>query len=154
MMLAWRHRGAPQMSGAIAGSMCGLVAITPAAGYVTPGESILIAVIAAVVCYCAVLLRERLHIDDALDTFPIHGVGGATGAVLTGVFAGGGVLGGHPQQILAQLTAVGAVATYTAGATYVILRAVMRFVPLRVAAHEEIAGLDLTQHAEAAYAAL
>lgn len=152
MALAWRHRGAPSMSGAIAGALCGLVAITPAAGYVTPGEAIVIGTIACGICYVAVLLRERLHIDDALDVFPIHGVGGAAGAILTGVFAASGLLHGHPQQIAVQLTAVGAVSLYTAAMTYGILRVVMRFVPLRVSAHEEMTGLDLTQHAEAAYA--
>jgi ammonium transporter, Amt family len=152
MALAWRHRGAPSMSGAICGAFCGLVAITPAAGYVLPGEAVLIGMIASVVCYGAVLLRERLHVDDALDVFPIHGIGGAAGALLTGVFAARGLLHGHPQQVLAQLAAVGAVALYSAGATYGILRVVMRFVPLRVSEHEELAGLDLTQHAEVAYA--
>lgn len=152
LMLAWHHRGAPRMSGAIAGSMCGLVAITPAAGYVTPAESIAIGLVACIICYCAVLLRERLHIDDALDVFPIHGIGGAAGAILTGVFAAQGALHGHPGQVTAQIVAVGAVALYTAGATYGILRLVMGFMPLRVSEHEELAGLDLTQHAEAAYA--
>lgn len=152
MALAWRHRGAPSMSGAIAGALCGLVAITPAAGYVTPAEAIAVGAIAAFVCYAAVLLRERLRIDDALDVFPVHGIGGATGALLTGVFAAKGLLHGHPQQITAQLAAVGAVALYTAGMTYGILRLVMRFMPLRVSEHEELAGLDVTQHAEVAYA--
>jgi len=152
MTLAWNHRGAPSMSGAVAGAICGLVAITPAAGYVTPTEAIAIGMVACIVCYVAVCMRERLHIDDALDVFPIHGVGGAAGALLTGVFAGSGLLHGHPQQMLAQLVAVCAVALYTAGATYAILRLVTRFVTLRVSEHEEVTGLDLTQHAEAAYA--
>lgn len=152
MMLAWRHRGAPSMSGIIAGSICGLVAITPAAGYVTPAESIAIGLIAAFVCYGAVRMRERLHIDDALDVFPVHGIGGAAGAILTGVFAAGGALHGHPSQLIAQVAAVAAVSVYTGTATYGILRIVMGFVPLRVSEHEERTGLDLTQHAEAAYA--
>jgi Amt family ammonium transporter len=152
MALAWRERGAPSMSGAIAGAFCGLVAITPAAGYVRPAHAILIGMAACVVCYAAVRMRERLHIDDALDVFPIHGIGGAAGALLTGVFAASGALHGHPQQLLSQLAAVGAVALYAGGATYGILRIVTKFVPLRVSAHEELAGLDVTQHAEVAYA--
>ncbi|HET9096558.1 MAG TPA: ammonium transporter [Candidatus Baltobacteraceae bacterium] len=152
MALAWRLRGAPSVSGAIAGALCGLVAITPAAGYVTPGEAVAIGAIACVVCYTAVRMRERLRIDDALDVFPIHGVGGAAGALLTGIFAADGLLRGNVHQFLAQIAAVCAVAMYSAGATYGILLVVMRFVPLRVSAREELAGLDLTQHAEAAYA--
>jgi Amt family ammonium transporter len=95
-------------------------------------------------CYSAVQMRERMHIDDALDAFPLHGVGGAVGAILTGVFAGSGVL--------PQIAAVGAVALYSGFATFAILAFVMRFVPLRVSRHEELAGLDMTQHAEIAYA--
>jgi Amt family ammonium transporter len=144
MTIAWWHRGAPSATGTIAGSVCGLVAITPAAGYATPSESILIGLVAAIVCYVAVLLRERMHIDDALDAFPIHGVGGAAGAILTGVFAASGIL---PQAI-----AVIAVALYSGLATFVILAAVTRFVPLRVSRTDELAGLDLSQHGEAAYA--
>jgi ammonium transporter, Amt family len=153
IMLAWQHRGTPRISGAIAGAMCGLVAITPAAGYVVPSEAIAIGAIASVICYCAVLLRERLHIDDALDVFPIHGVGGAAGALLTGVFAVNGLLHGHPGQMLSQLAAVSGVALYTGVATYGILRIVMGFMPLRVSEHEELTGLDVSQHAEVAYSA-
>lgn len=142
--LAWRHRGAPGVSGAVAGSISGLVAITPAAGYVTPAAAILIGAIASLVCYGAVQLRERMRIDDALDVFPLHGVGGAVGAILTGVFAGSG--------LLPQFAAVGAVALYSGFATYTILTLVMRFVPLRVSQGEELTGLDVTQHAEVAYA--
>lgn len=144
MSIAWRHRGAPRASGAIAGAFCGLIAITPAAGYVSPSASILIGAVASLVCYGAVLLRERMRIDDALDVFPLHGIGGAVGAILTGVFAGSG--------LLPQFAAVGAVAAYSAFATYTILAVVTRFVPVRVSHGEEIAGLDVTQHAEIAYA--
>jgi len=142
--LSWRHRGAPSVSGAVAGALAGLVAITPAAGYVTPIEGISIGAVAAIFCYAAVMLRERMRIDDALDVFPLHGIGGAAGAVLTGVFAGSGVL--------PQLAAVGAVALYSGFATFTILTVVMRFVPLRVSHGEELTGLDVTQHAEVAYA--
>lgn len=144
MCVGWQHRGAPSASGAIAGSFCGLVAITPAAGYVSPAQAVIIGISAALICYAAVLWRERMAIDDALDVFPIHGIGGAAGALLTGVFAGSG--------LLPQVLAVGAVALYCAGATYGILAIVTRFVPLRVSQSDEVAGLDLSQHAEAAYA--
>lgn len=142
--LAWRHRGAPGAAGAIAGAICGLVAITPAAGYVAPAAAIVIGAIASFMCYGAVLLRERMRIDDALDVFPLHGIGGATGAVLTGVFAASG--------LVPQVIAVAAVALYSAFATYTILCVVMCLVPLRVSRSDELAGLDLTQHAEIAYA--
>jgi ammonium transporter, Amt family len=144
MAVSWRHRGAPSASGAIAGAICGLVAITPAAGYVSPSASILIGAVASVVCYGAVMLRERMHIDDALDVFPVHGVGGAVGAILTGVFAGSG--------LLPQFVAVFAVALYSGFATFTILTFVMRFIPLRVSHSEELTGLDVSQHAEVAYA--
>jgi Amt family ammonium transporter len=144
MALAWRHRGAPSASGAVAGSICGLVAITPAAGYVVPAAAIAIGGVAAVVCYTVVQIFERVRFDDSLDAFPLHGVGGAVGAVLTGVFAGSGVL--------PQIAAVAAVALYSGLATLAILAFVTRFVPLRVSRHEELTGLDMTQHAEIAYA--
>jgi ammonium transporter, Amt family len=148
MTLAWWRNGAPTVVAAAAGAVAGLVAITPAAGFVTPPAAILIGAIAAGGCYVAVQLRERMHVDDALDVFPVHGVGGAIGAVLTGVFAIGVSV---PHQVSIQLIAVCAVFAYTAGMTYLVLQFVTRFVPIRVSAHEEHLGLDVSQHAEAAY---
>ncbi|HVA27003.1 MAG TPA: ammonium transporter [Candidatus Baltobacteraceae bacterium] len=149
MFLTWWRKGAPTAVGAAAGAIAGLVAITPAAGYVSPSAAILIGAIAAVVCYVAVNLRERMRVDDALDVFPVHGIGGTVGALLTGVFALGANV---PKQVLVQLLAVAAVWVYTAIATWIILQFVTRLVAIRVSADEERLGLDVTQHAEVAYA--
>jgi ammonium transporter, Amt family len=159
MTIAWHRDGAPNSTGAAAGAVAGLVAITPAAGFVTPAAAILIGGIAAGACYAAVKLRERMRVDDALDVFPVHGIGGTVGALLTGIFAttavnaagANGLLSGNPKQFLIQCLAVVASWAYTAVATFVILKVVMLLVPLRVTEREETLGLDLTQHAEAAY---
>ena len=152
MTLAWWRSGAPNTVGATAGSLAGLVAITPAAGYVSPGASILIGGIAAVACYGAVHLRQRMKVDDALDVFPVHGIGGTVGAILTGVFATTGMLHGNPKQVLVQIAAVAVVWIYTAAMTWATLKAVTVIVPLRVSEREEALGLDRSQHAEVAYA--
>jgi Amt family ammonium transporter len=139
--------------------VAGLVAITPAAGYVTPAASILIGFGVGLVCYGASLLRLRSRIDDALDVFAVHGVGGAFGAVATGVFATtavnaagrDGLLAGGAGQVLIQLVAVGAVALYAAVATGVILFVINALVPIRVPNPQEEQGLDLAQHGEVAY---
>ncbi len=157
--IAWYREGAPNSTGAAAGAVAGLVAVTPAAGYVTPAAAIVIGGVAAAICYLAVRMRERMHVDDALDVFPVHGIGGTVGALLTGVFAttainaagSNGLLYGNPRQLAVQLLAVAAVWAYTAIATFLILKAVMLVVPLRVSARQERLGLDASQHAEAAY---
>ena len=159
MTIAGVREKAPNSVGTAAGAVAGLVAITPAAGYVTPASAILIGGIAAVACYIAVRLRERMRVDDALDVFPVHGIGGTVGALLTGIFAttainaagANGLAYGNPKQFLVQLLAVAASWTYTAIATFVILKVVMLVVPLRVSERDEKLGLDATQHAEAAY---
>jgi Amt family ammonium transporter len=148
MTIAWYRNGAPTVVAAAAGAVAGLVAITPAAGYVTPAASIVIGAIAAVVCFAAVQLRERMRVDDALDVFPVHGIGGTVGAVLTGVFALHVNIG---HQVLVQLLAVAAVWIYTGAMTWLVLQLVMRIMPIRVSEHEEHLGLDVSQHAEAAY---
>lgn len=159
MTMSWWHKGQPSVLGAAAGAVAGLVAITPASGYVTVPASILIGLLAGVVCYFAVQLKPRLRVDDALDVFGVHGVGGTLGAILTGVFAtvavnsGGanGLLYGNPSQLLIQIVAVGATWLYSAAATFVILKVVDRLFGLRVPEEEELAGLDATQHGELAY---
>jgi Amt family ammonium transporter len=159
MTIAWWREKAPSSVAATAGAVAGLVAITPAAGYVTPAASILIGGLASVGCYVAVRLRERMRVDDALDVFPVHGIGGTVGALLTGIFAttainsagANGLAYGNPKQFLVQLLAVGVSWIYTAIATYVILKIVMLVVPLRVSERDETLGLDVSQHAEAAY---
>ena len=157
--ISWLHRGSPSVLGAAIGAVAGLVAITPAAGFVTPAASILIGAGVAIVCYGATQLRLRSRIDDALDVFAVHGVGGAFGALATGVFATvavnaagrDGLLAGAPLQVVLQLAAVGVVALYSAGVTAGILFVVNLIVPIRVPHAEEEAGLDLAQHGEIAY---
>jgi Amt family ammonium transporter len=157
--ISWLHRGTPSVLGAAIGAVAGLVAITPAAGFVTPAASILIGAGVAIVCYGASQLRLRSRIDDALDVFAVHGVGGAFGALATGVFASvavnaagrDGLLAGAPLQLVLQLVAIGVVALYSAGVTAGILFIVNLIVPIRVPHAEEEAGLDLAQHGEIAY---
>lgn len=157
--MSWWHKGQPSVLGAAAGAVAGLVAITPASGYVSVSASILIGLAAGVVCYLAVQLKPRLRVDDALDVFGVHGVGGTLGAILTGVFAsaainpggGNGLLYGNPRQLLVQVIAVGATWLYSGIGTFLILKLVDRVVGLRVPEEEELAGLDATQHGELAY---
>ncbi|MGH2455163.1 MAG: ammonium transporter [Candidatus Limnocylindria bacterium] len=159
--ISWLHKGSPSVLGAAVGAVAGLVAITPAAGFVTPAASVLIGFGVGVVCYGASMLRLRSRVDDALDVFAVHGVGGAFGAVATGVFASvavnaagrDGLLAGNPGQLLAQLIGVGATAAYSAVMTAAILFVVNLVVRVRVPSAAEEAGLDLAQHGEIAYGA-
>ena len=156
--VSWLHKGTPSVTGAVAGAVAGLVAITPASGFVDPSAAIIIGFFAGTVCYGAILLRERLKIDDALDVWAVHGVGGTMGAILTGVFAtaaiGGakGLIDGNAGQVWAQLVAVLATWVYSGVCTFAILKVVDVFVGLRVEESEEEAGLDASQHGETAWA--
>ena len=157
--ISWLHRGSPSVLGAAVGAVAGLVAITPAAGYVTPAAAVLIGLGVGAVCYAASLLRLRSRVDDALDVFAVHGVGGAFGAIATGVFATNavnpagldGLLAGNPGQLVTQLLGVGVTAGYSAVMTAAILALVNLVVPVRVESAAEEAGLDLAQHGEIAY---
>lgn len=152
------HRGKASALGVVSGLVAGLVAITPAAGFVGPVAAIAIGGIAAVVCYSAVVFKESKQYDDSLDAFGIHGVGGAVGALLTGVFAremwGGksGLLEGNTMQFLHQITGVVATIVYAGGMTFVLLF-VCRVVcgGLRVTPESELGGLDLAEHGESGY---
>ncbi len=156
----WLHRGKPTLLGLASGIVAGLVAITPAAGFVGPVSSILIGFAAGAVCYLAVaLLKPLLGYDDSLDAFGIHGVGGVWGAVATGLFAstainaGGadGLFFGGAGLLWKQLIAVGASALYAFVLTLMILKVIDWTIGLRVAEEEEIQGLDITQHSESGY---
>jgi Amt family ammonium transporter len=144
--------------GAACGAVAGLVAITPASGYVTAGGALIIGLVAGGLCYGATLLRERVKVDDALDVFAVHGVGGMFGAIATGVFAttlinpaGSGLIDGNPQQVVTQLIAVAAVVAYAVVATFVIVKVVDVLLGIRVKKSEEEVGLDLAVHGEVAY---
>jgi Amt family ammonium transporter len=155
--VSWLHKGTPSVVGAISGAVAGLVAITPASGFVDASAAIIIGMAAGAVCYGAIILRERLKVDDALDVWAVHGVGGTLGAILTGVFAvaavGGfsGLVDGNGSQVLKQLVAVAATWIYSGVATFIILKVVDHFVGLRVDESEEEAGLDSSQHGEVAW---
>jgi Amt family ammonium transporter len=155
--VSWLHKGTPSVVGAVAGGVAGLVAITPASGFVDPSAAIIIGFAAGATCYGAILLRERLKIDDALDVWAVHGVGGTLGAILTGVFAvaavGGasGLIDGNAGQVGKQAVAVAATWIYSGIATFAILKVVDFFVGIRVEEAEEEAGLDSSQHGEVAW---
>jgi ammonium transporter, Amt family len=157
VLLSYAHRRKVSVVGAACGAVAGLVAITPASGYVTAGGALVIGLVVGCLCYSATLLRARIRIDDALDVFAVHGVGGMFGAIATGVFATTainafpGLIDGNPGQVATQAIAVGATIAYAVVATYVIVRAVDFVLGLRVPSHEEEVGLDLAVHGEVAY---
>jgi len=159
MTVSWLHKGAPSVLGAAAGAVAGLVAITPASGFVDVSASILIGLGAGVFCYVGIQFAKRLKIDDALDVFGVHGIGGAWGALATGIFAtvavnsagADGAAYGNFAQLGTQAIAVLASVTYSAVMTFVILKVINVFVGLRVAETDEVVGLDASQHRETAY---
>jgi Amt family ammonium transporter len=160
MFTEWWSRGKPTVLGAASGAVAGLVAITPAAGFVTPMASILIGAVAGLLCYTACNLKSKLGYDDSLDVVGVHGVGGTWGALATGIFAtklvndagGDGLLYGNPKQLGVQLVAV--LVTWVLGfvMTTIILKVLDAVMGLRVTDEDEMAGLDLSQHSETAYA--
>ncbi len=156
--LSWAASGKPSVVGAAAGAVAGLVAITPAAGFVDTMPALAIGVGAGALCYAAVQLRIRLRFDDSLDVVGVHGVGGAWGAFATGIFAvaavGGvnGALHGNVGQLGNQLVAVGATMGYSFVLTIIILKVLDLALGLRVSEEEEVLGLDIAQHGEPAYA--
>ena len=158
VVASWYHKRKVSVLGAACGAVAGLVAVTPASGFVTAGGALLIGLFVGGLCYGATLLRSRLKIDDALDVFAVHGVGGTFGAIATGVFAttainplGRGLIDGNPGQVLTQVIAVGATIAYAVVATWVIVKLVDVVLGIRVPAREEEVGLDLAVHGEAAY---
>ena len=163
MFLEWWTRGKPSVLGMISGAVAGLGTITPASGFVLPWQGVVIGIIAGAVCFWACTwLKLRIGYDDSLDVFGVHGIGGATGTLLTGVFAVGvlsasadvpagtpGLLEGNARQVLLQLYGVVVVLVWSGVLTYVLLKVIEFMVPLRVSEQHEIEGLDVTQHGEA-----
>ena len=160
MFTEWMSRGKPTVLGAASGAVAGLVAITPASGYVGPISSIIIGALAGFLCYTACNFKSKLGYDDSLDVVGVHGVGGTWGALATGLFAskaindagGDGLFFGNPGQLWTQLVAVVAAIVLAVIVTFVILKIVDAIVGLRVSEEDEAAGLDLSQHSETAYA--
>jgi len=154
MALEWHHFGHPTSLGFSTGVLAGLVAITPAAGFVTPVAAIPIGLIAGIICYKAVELKGKFGYDDSLDVFGVHGVGGMTGALLTGIFASigsAGLLLGNSSQLVTQLEGVAASAVYASVCTLIIGFVINKTMGLKVSESEENIGLDQTQHGEIAY---
>jgi Amt family ammonium transporter len=154
--IEWTTQRKPSVLGMISGAVAGLGTITPASGFVAPWHGIVIGVIAGLVCFWACTsLKRRFNYDDSLDVFGVHGIGGLTGILLAGVFAtasiGGtaGLIEGNPRQLLIQLVGVAVTLVWSGGVTYVLLKLVSAFVPLRVSREHELEGLDISQHGEA-----
>ena len=160
MCIEWVKFGKPSVLGAVTGMVAGLGTITPASGFVGPAGGLVIGICAGIVCFNATMfLKQKLHIDDSLDVFPVHGVGGALGTILAGVFASAslGVFSGQgdglpmDEQVLIQATGVLAVGVYTAIVTFILLKIIDVVLGLRVGEDEETEGLDINQHNERGY---
>lgn len=163
MFMEWKKFGKPSALGIVTGMVAGLGTITPASGYVGPGGALVIGVVAGIVCfYMVIFVKQKLHIDDSLDVFPVHGIGGILGTLMAAVFASTelGVFSGYgfakPEySFLDQfgVQAIGVVATlaYTAVVTWGLLKVIGLFTPLRVSVEEEIQGLDIVLHEERGY---
>jgi ammonium transporter, Amt family len=154
--IEWSVRRKPSVLGMISGAVAGLGTIKPASGFVEPWHGIVIGALAGAICYWACTsLKLRFNYDDSLDVFGVHGIGGMTGTLLCGVFAAkaigdtAGLIEGNPQQLLIQLAGVAITLVWTAVATFVLLKLVGAFAPLRVSLQQELEGLDISQHGEA-----
>ncbi len=158
----WRRFGKPSALGAVTGMVAGLGTITPASGYVGPAGAVVIGLSAGVVCfYCTLWIKQVFKIDDSLDVFPVHGVGGILGTFLAGIFASSelGVFSGQgladgvsiAQQLKVQLIGIGATFVYTAVISFALFKLVDKLIGLRVTADEESEGLDITGHNEVGY---
>ena len=161
LFLAWTLEKKPKLIGLLTGSVAGLATITPAAGFVTIGDSAIIGIVAGLICYFAVSLKNKLQWDDALDVWGVHGVGGTIGIIMLGLFATntvnpavqvqGLLVGGSAEFFLKELVSVLAVGAYCFVFTYIMLKIINLITPVKVTQEEEIAGLDSTLHGEIAY---
>jgi len=158
-MVEWIVRKKPTALGAASGAVAGLVAITPASGFVGPMDAIFIGLLVSPICFYAIQLKGKLGYDDSLDAFGVHGVGGTWGAIATGLFAtlsvnsagANGLFYGNPKLLLIQIIAVLATAAFSMVGTFILVKIVDSIFGLRVPDYEEVVGLDLTQHGEAGY---
>jgi len=151
-------KGKPSTMGMASGAIAGLVAITPASGYVDTSAALIIGGVAGVLCYGALLFRVKRGLDESCDAWSVHGTGGLWGAIATGIFANpavnsfAGLLYGNPHQLVVQIIAAGAALIYAFVLTYVLAKIVDMTLGLRVTEDEEYVGLDISQHGEKAYA--
>ena len=154
MLVSWAHGGKPSSLGFISGAVAGLVAITPAAGYVTPMAAIIIGAVAGVMCYAIMLFRQKKEVDESLDAWAVHGMGGLWGALATGIFAvaaingKSGLLEGNVSQFISQVVGAGAAVIYAFVVTYILALVIDKTIGLRVTEEEEYVGLDISQHGE------
>ncbi len=160
MIISWIHHR-PSLLGTVTGAVAGLVAITPAAGFVAPIAAIPIGFVVSVICYYSIIvIKEKLNFDDSLDVFAVHGMGGIWGALATGIFAtssvGGvsGLIEGNWSQVGTQIVSILAVAAFAFAVTWVLGKILAVTIGLRVGSTEETVGLDLSQHGERAYGGL
>ena len=160
VLTEWFRHGKPTILGAASGCVAGLVAITPAAGYVSATSALIIGALGGIICYLAVSsLKQRLGYDDALDAFGVHGIGGTWGAIATGIFAAkdinpagaDGLLAGNPEQLVTQLVGIAASYAFAAVATLVLLKGLSLCMKLRATPEDEAAGLDIAEHGERGY---
>ncbi len=159
LMVEWLVRGKPTALGAASGAIAGLAAVTPASGFVGPMAALTIGAVASIICFGAIQLKNRWGYDDSLDAFGVHGVGGMWGVLATGLFASlavnpngaNGLFHGNAGLFLVQALAVVVSAGYAAIATFVLIKILDLTMGIRVEDHEEVIGLDLTQHGEAGY---
>ncbi len=153
MGASWYH-GKPSSLGMVSGAIAGMVAITPAAGYVTPMVSVLIGIVAGLICYGAMLFRIRKELDESLDAWAIHGIGGLWGTIATGIFAAMAVCGisglveGNTQQFMINGISALAALVFSFVITYIIASMIDRTMGLRVSSDEEYVGMDISQHGE------
>jgi len=149
MFMEWAVKKRPSVLGIASGAVAGLVAITPASGFVMPTPAVIIGVAAGVICFfTATSLKKALGYDDSLDAFGVHCIGGIVGALLTGVFASTALDGGQAGSVIAQLKGVTATLVYGFVASYVILKLLDLTIGLRVSEEDEREGLDVSQHGE------
>jgi len=162
MMMEWTKHGKPSVLGIVTGMVAGLGTITPASGFVGPAGALIIGLSAGVICYYATqAIKQRFKIDDSLDVFPVHGVGGMLGTLLAGVFASDalGIFSGQgynegmnmASQVSVQLVGIIATFAYTAIVSYILLKLVDKLLVLRVDEEDEVRGLDLVEHDERGY---
>jgi Amt family ammonium transporter len=162
MFYEWIKFGRPTALGAVTGMVAGLGTITPASGFVGPAGGLVIGIVAGIVCFNAVILiKQKWKIDDSLDVFPVHGVGGIIGTLMAavfasdqlGIFSGQGLAEGMTIMSQLEVQTIGVIATgvYTAIATYIILKVIDMMMGIRVSAEEEQQGLDIISHEERGY---
>ena len=162
-LIDWLHNGKPTMFGTVTGAVAGLVAITPAAGFVGVIPAVIIGFCVSIICFLMVaIVKMKFGYDDSLDAFGVHGIGGIFGALATGLFASkeinpagaDGLFNGNPKLFLIQLAAVSFTIVYSLVVTFVILKVIDKLIGVRVSEKDEAVGLDLTQHKETAYTVL